>query len=324
MESKSNFKTIFKSTIENIKKANAVLWILCLVTALFTIGGLHIENGLSSYKDTQYSDLSVNYVLEDELNVELLLGDEISDLEDDYLISPYNGDSTEESGFLINLFKECSYKFAPLLFVLVACAFLIIVAVSFVLSTVYAYFVNLLALETIDGVTLNKKSNLLPTILAQLLFSLKVAGLTLICSIFVVAGMILDIPMFVLFVIPVIMFIAYVCIKYGAIYYVGVKYEGLKPKEIMTKSKYITKGNILRILGYTILLGLLIFVVELPFSIITALFSFNAVLYSTVGFVIDVVVATIVNMVSILFMVNLYKALECEKNNSIDLVDTIK
>ena len=108
------------------------------------------------------------------------------------------------------------------------------------------------------------------------------------------------------------------------VYYVGIKYQELSAKEILKKAKSITKDNVLRIFGYTLLFEIILLVVSFPLLIIITFLSLNMVMYLTIGFVLNVLVTTVINVLTALFTMTLYKALDEERNSDLESLDMAK
>lgn len=324
-----NFKDIFKSTIKSVKKASIGLWILCLIGAIFTMGNLYIEDTVGLHIETSYDYLSDEYLIEDDLDLEAILNEEylLNEeymFDEEHMLNFYDAVLEQELEDLTSSFMDNNAGFFVMIVLIAIIVFVIVLLISFILNIIYGYFINLFALETVEGKTFDKKKSLWQTSLALFLFALMVMGLALIITVLVVAGDIVKMPLLVFLAVPVMVYMVYICIRYGAIYYVGIKYQDLSAKEILKKAKSITKGNVLKIFGYTLLFEIILFIAALPLFIITTVLSFDTFIYLTIGFVLDVAITTMVNMLTILFTVTLFKSLDEEKSDFKEELDIEK
>ena len=63
------------------------------------------------------------------------------------------------------------------------------------------------------------------------------------------------------------------------------------------------------------LFELILLIVSLPLLVIITVLSFNMGMHLTIGFILNVLVTTVINVLTVLFTMTLYKALDDEKSD---------
>lgn len=307
------FGSLFENTISSLKKASLTFWIMCFVVSILGFGSEFMSMDFNVNDNNSYlsSEIEIdNYFTEDELaeyyevygDFDTYSDDYLDDIEDENIIEDFDFD-------VLNFLKEASIILIPLIVI----GFLLMMLIINLIASIINYYFMAFAIESVDGKEISKGKNIGKVILAQILLSLIMFIPILICIVFVVLAISLGNIILILPGILILLFgILYLSMRYSLIYYIAVKYQELNAREILQKSAEITRGNILKMFLYTILIGLIFgFIISLPVNFASSLLiSLSPVIGACIYFIISVVLNTVYTAFVIMFNVNMYKALD--------------
>lgn len=318
-----NFSSLIRNTFENAKKASVKFWIICLVAAV--LGGVsqtskdilqYAESQSSTQNEiasTDYDTITGNFdnLTEEEYNALLQTYDDLDlDLDLDSILSSAGLEKSDVIKF--------TCVAATILFFLGL--------ISLVVSTIYKYLLYNSALESIEGENYVSRNNLVSSIGAQILSGFSIVASVSVSMLCLLLTFIVH-PLFIIVFLGILLILTpYLVIRLSGVNYVYSKYKDLSATKIINKSFELTKGRVLRILAYNVLIQIIIAVCLSPFGFLVSILSnIGFITLVILSFVYNVLSALLICAFMVMFNITLFKELDfLNEINSNLVVDNLQ
>lgn len=284
-----SFENLFKASFKKMKDASKGLWILVIIMSMFVSMGLVMNNvtmDSAAINNGQYINQEAMFVEDEDKSISF----------EKELMEVMGEDEAIE--FLESLDNNSTDYFDAKDISIIVIGFVIGFVVSVGVALVYQYFVYKKTIECVDATTLQKgnfggyiSSQLLMTLMMMSVFCIGIASVMLIGSA-LKAKVAIAVVMLILFSIVSM----YISLRYFPSVYVAIKNSELNGVEVLKQSAKVSKGYKGRFLGYTIILGLLSVVMQMPTQIL------SNVLNGTVATIILFLISVIIYSVYFMFM----------------------